>query len=307
MKDQGYSDRMRGMSTVKKPKFDKTSYSRPADAVTQHISLDWRVDFTAKRISGTAKLKLKVINPESKVLFLDSRNLTIKSVHAGWGDNEADGQTVDYTLGSDTETFGQYIRINLPDKAHGGTIQMDERFWVIVAYDTGKGDDCTAAQWLPPSQTAGKKHPYFFTQCQAIHARALLPCQDTPLVKATYDATITCPLELVAVMSACERKVLETSSQNCTQNVTIFRQTTRMPSYLIALAVGDLQGKSIGPRSTVWSEPSMIEQGIFEFAETEDFLATAEKLFGTYVRFHHTFQMCCSNLFIDFSKLFEWV
>ena len=56
-----------------------------------------------------------------------------------------------------------------------------------------------------------------------------------------------------------------------------------MPSYLIALAVGDLACRKLGPRSTLWTEPSMIEAGAFEFSETEEFLATAEDLCGPYV------------------------
>ena len=68
---------------------------------------------------------------------------------------------------------------------------------------------CAAVQWLEPSQTMGKKHPYLYTQCQvhecpeievyilkgvyflqAIHARSMLPCQDTPSVKSTFSAKV---------------------------------------------------------------------------------------------------------------------
>ena len=56
-----------------------------------------------------------------------------------------------------------------------------------------------------------------------------------------------------------------------------------MPAYLVALAVGHLESRLIGPRSNVWSEPEMVEAGAYEFAETEDFIQAAEAVVGPYV------------------------
>ncbi|VDK59148.1 unnamed protein product [Anisakis simplex] len=59
---------------------------------------------------------------------------------------------------------------------------------LLFEYSTGKG--CTALQFMPPEQTADKKGPYLFSQCQPTHARSLLPCMDTPAVKQTYDSEV---------------------------------------------------------------------------------------------------------------------
>ena len=48
----------------------------------------------------------------------------------------------------------------------------------------------------------GGRFPYVYSQCQAINARSLLPCQDSPQVKAPYSARLTGPAELTLLMSA---------------------------------------------------------------------------------------------------------
>lgn len=46
---------------------------------------------------------------------------------------------------------------------------------IVISFSTMPKS--TALQFLDPSQTAGGRHPYLFTQCQAIHARSFIPCQ----------------------------------------------------------------------------------------------------------------------------------
>jgi len=133
-----------------------------------------------------------------------------------------------------------------------------------------------AVQWLPPSQTAGGKHPYMFTQCQAIHARALLPCQDSPGVKAPYTASLTVPDGLVGLMSAISTDFPAAAGDGAARTF-CFEQTVPMATYLIAIAAGNLEKRDVGPRTAVWSEPEMVEEGAFEFADTERFVGARER------------------------------
>ena len=157
---------------------------------------------------------------------------------------------------------------------------------VSMTYTTSSDPaQCTAAQWLPPSQTAGKVHPYLFTQCQVIHARSLVPCQDLPGAKFTYDAAVTVPSWATAVMSALpgeEEKVHrgKMSKNGGGSKVFHFRQPVPIPSYLLALAVGELAGHDVSPRCRIYTEPSVLEAAAFEFSQIEDFLKAAEDLTG---------------------------
>jgi aminopeptidase N len=170
-------------------------------------------------------------------------------------------------MGKKDLLFGRALDIKLPF-----ILKKGDSVSISIYYSTTSG--CTAIQWLDPSQTCGKKLPYLFTQCQAIHCRSLLPCQDTPGIKATYTAQVSCPENMRALMSAVPTKY--------EKNTFYFEQKIAIPSYLIALAVGDIVGVKIGPRSTVWSEPSVVEKAAWEFKDTESFICTAEEMLTPY-------------------------
>ena len=116
---------------------------------------------------------------------------------------------------------------------------------VEVSYKTSPSS--SAVQWLRPEQTAGGSHPYLFTQCQAIHARSLYPCQDSPAAKMTYEAKVSAPSALTALMSAIPTG--STPAPGGAKTTYAFEQKVPIPPYLLALAVGDLESRGIDWRA----------------------------------------------------------
>uniref|UniRef100_A0A914Z5A9 Amidase domain-containing protein n=1 Tax=Panagrolaimus superbus TaxID=310955 RepID=A0A914Z5A9_9BILA len=55
-----------------------------------------------------------------------------------------------------------------------------------------------------------------------------------------------------------------------------------IPSYLLAIAAGDLVFEPISGRSGVWAEPTMVNKAAKEFEDTEKMIGAAEKLYGEY-------------------------
>lgn len=158
---------------------------------------------------------------------MDINEITIESISII---SSAGSIPVTFTVTDPVPNIGSKLTIELPTKTDGTLI-------VLIEYETSP--TASALQWLTPEQTLGKKHPYLFSQCQAIHARSIVPCQDTPSVKFTYNANLRFPEELVGLMSAIRK--------NIKPGFTEFEQTVPTPAYLIAIAVGRLVSKSLGP------------------------------------------------------------
>ena len=243
---------------------DPNSYARTDLVKTTHVHLDVEVDFSQQILKGHVILSFEKVDLEATSVIMDARNLTISKVS-----DEASGQVLDYKLGSPSG-YGEKLEVKLPSS-------VGKEFKIRIDYQTSPKS--SALQWLKPSQTAGKKHPYVFSQCQAIHCRSMLPCQDTPAVKAPYTATITAPEELTVLMSA----VRDGDEIKDGKKVAKFNQKIPIQSYLIAIAVGAVVSRKVGPRSHVWSEEEFVDKAAFDFSETEAFIETAEELCGPYV------------------------
>ena len=246
---------------------DRSSLSNPNVIKVTHI--DWKVDvdFDASILHASATYTLEYVTPGARIVRLDTSHLKILQVTSGSSGGEALAYTL-HPVNKQKLHLGQQLSINLPANS-----QLDK---VTVSYETT--NQSSAVQWLPPAQTTGGEYPYLFTQCQAIHARTLLPCQDRPGCKATYTAHVAVPAWATCVMSAVMKGVKENSNNQ--KKEYHWDQPVPISSYLIAMAVGKLAKKDISHRCAVWSEPSVVDQAAYEFAQTEDFLKIAEEISG---------------------------
>jgi leukotriene-A4 hydrolase len=242
---------------------DFHSYANPRDVRVRHLDLDWDVLFDQKILKGTAVLSVERVSQNKQApLILDTRNLNIEKIESSPGGSNYSNTT--FIIGPSDPILGAPLTIQLPETVNR----------VRISYSTNPG--ASGLQWLEPLQTAGKKDPFMFTQSEAIHARSWIPLQDTPQVRVTYMARVRTPRNLLAVMSA------ENDSRTPRDGDYQFRMLQPVPSYLIALAVGDLSFRPLGRRTGVYAEPSVVDKAAREFADTEKMVQATERLYGPY-------------------------
>jgi len=246
---------------------DVHSHARPEIARVGHVDLDLTADFDRKVLSGTATLDISGRAGADQII-LDVRNLDIESVTDGAG------RALTWRLGASDPTLGQALEIDLPPLNAGETRKL------VIAYATRP--DAAALQWLNPAQTAGGEQPYLFSQGQAILTRTWVPTQDSPGIRQSYSARIVVPEDLKAVMSA-EMLTPEGEPAGPGMRAYRFRLNNPVPPYLIALGVGDIAFASLGERTGVYTEPSMLAAARAEFPAVESMVEEAEALYGPYL------------------------
>ena len=236
---------------------DPHSYAVPLESVVTHLDWQAEVDFELKTIRGKAILHLKN-SSDARMLRLDTKGLNVSSVLLDEKDS------VEFLLGQPDEHKGSVLEIPI----------MPATGKVAIQYTTSPGAE--ALQWLSPQQTADKEYPFLFTQSQAILARSWVPIQDSPGIRFTYNAEVKVPAGLMALMSA------ENPTTTSDDGVYRFQMKQPIPAYLLALAVGQLEFASLGPRSGVYAEPGVITKAAAEFEDLESMITAAEELYGPY-------------------------
>lgn len=239
-------------------KFNDThTFAEPDIARIEHLSWKANIDFERKVIDAVATFQIKTAEGATQIFFDTKNDMNIKSV-------EVDGIPANFEYGPEVKFLGRPLKVEITENSKE----------VSISYATHP--NAAALQWLLPRQTANKTAPFLFTQSQAILARSWIPVQDGPGIRFTYDAEVQVPKGLIALMSA-ENPQLKSDSGLYT-----FKMTQPVPAYLMALTVGDVEYRKVGDRTGIYAESSMIEKSAYEFAEMENMLIAAEKLYGKY-------------------------
>lgn len=240
--------------------YDAYSYSEPDRIRVKHLDLELEILFDQRILKGTATLILH----ERFVgdLVLDTRDLTIED--AEYSAHGREFFRTAFELGAGDPVRGAPLIIHLPSEASA----------VRLRYITS--ENASGLQWLDALQTAGKRHPFLFTQSEATHARSWVPIQDSPRVRMTLSARVRMPADVKAVMSAVN------NAEAWRKSDPQFTMPYPIPAYLLALAAGDLDFRELSTRTGVFSEKTIVEEAAREFENLEEMLCAAEALFGPY-------------------------
>jgi leukotriene-A4 hydrolase len=236
---------------------DIHTYAQPEEAVITHLNWVADIDFDEHIITATAVYDISK-SATAKSIILDINGLEIASV-----ENQS-GVALAYEIGEDQPFLGSPLTIAISE----GTSK------IRISYRTSPGAE--ALQWLSPQQTSAETMPFLFTQSQAILCRSWIPVQDSPGIRFSYEAHVTVPEGMLALMSAKNPTARSASGEYD------FVMQQPIPAYLMALAAGDISYQKLSARTGVYAEPTIIKAAAWEFEEMEKMVKAAENLYGPY-------------------------
>jgi aminopeptidase N len=243
---------------------DVHSFGNPNELRVTHARLQLTVDLENERLKGKVRLNVKRLPgcPNGAKLVLDTKHLDIEQVFAHVPGQPQTPTPFILDEARTTKMMGTPLVITMPAGANA----------VTVVYNTK--ENAEALQWLPAA--GARQHKFLFTQSESIMGRTWIPLQDSPAVRMTYEATVSVPDGVTAVMAS-------QHLPSRRKNVYRFAMRNPIPSYLIALAVGELEFRSLGPRTGVYASPDVVGAAAWEFAEAEKMIKKIERRYGPYV------------------------
>jgi aminopeptidase N len=240
---------------------DWHTFSNYQTVVSTHVHLDVKVDFNSKQIAGFIEHQLKALKSDVNQLVVDTRDLDIHKAEILRGETWV---STDFKLGDKDKVRGSKLTIAIKPNTQKVRIYYNSR------------PEASGLQWLTPVQTAGKKHPFMFSQSQAIHARSWMPIQDTPGMRVTYSAKVKTDKSLRPIMSATNDPKWDDKGEYH------FEMPQPIPTYLIAIAAGNIHYKKMSKQTAIYAEPELLEASAKEFEDTQAMIDASEKLYGKY-------------------------
>ena len=236
------------------------SYGNIDDIHTTDLHLDLEVDFNKHVIKGVARHKM--FHKNGDVAIFDTDDLTIEKVTIGKKGSEKE---TTFIIGESDSLLGEPLIVD---------IKQNTRY-INIYYATSP--EAKALDWLAPEKTESNLYPYLYTQGEAILTRSWIPIQDNPSNRFTYSADVKVPNELLALMSASNP-----TEKNKTGEYS-FQMKQPIPSYLVALAVGEIEYVDLGNDCGIYAEPNIVDQAAKEFKDIPKMVEAAESIYGEYL------------------------
>lgn len=244
--------------TIDVTTLDPHSYANFNEVQTRHLALELEVSFANRTIYGIARHEIN--NKNARKAIFDINGPLIQKVTTGPKGKE---QEADFVIGKmdHDSILGQPLIVSISPSTK----------FINIYYKTG--ERCDAVEWIHHDSP---KDAFLYTQGQAILTRTWIPIQDAPSNRITYDATVKVAPNLMALMSANNPTSLNPIGKYS------FKMEHPIPSYLIALTVGDIRYHAYSKRCGVYAPAHLISLARQEFIDLPQMISSVEKLYGPY-------------------------
>jgi aminopeptidase N len=234
----------------------------PSNIVPEQYDLFVRPAPDHLRFDGTVRIKIDVREPTSEIV-LNAVELQLQ--HAVLDAHEIADIIVNQNEQTATLKFNNAIERGTHALSidYGGKIYQSAQGLFVSEYDTPQG-----------------RKRLLVTQFEAGDARRFVPCWDEPARKATFTLAVAAPKDEMVVSNMPVDTVSELDDQ---QNYIRFQKTPKMSSYLLFLAIGELERLEAVSGSTIISlvaKKGSAEKGKFALESAVKLLQFYNQYFG---------------------------